>query len=308
MPLVGLGTWKISLDSTAETVYQSIKRGYRCLDCACDYGNEAEVGKGIKRAIDEGVVKREDLWITSKLWNTFHEKERVREGCEKTLKDLGLTYLDLYLVHFPISLKYVPIETRYPPEWFYDPSEKEPKCVGSNATIRETWEQMEALCQAGLAKNIGVANFNVVLLQDLFKYAKVPPNVLQVEHHPYLQQPVLFDIARGFGMAITAFSSFGAKSYWVFNEDLKKDQQLLDHPLVDAIAKKHSKTTAQVLLRFATQRDICVIPKSSNFERLSENLACCGFALDEKDMADLKGLECNRRFNDVGGFGYPIYS
>ena len=117
MPAIGLGLWKIPTDVCSDVVYNALKEGYRCLDSACDYGNEAEVGQGIKRAIDEGVVKREELWITSKLWNTYHRKEHVREACVRTLKDLKLEYLDLYLVHFPIALKFVPFEKRYPPGW-----------------------------------------------------------------------------------------------------------------------------------------------------------------------------------------------
>ena len=117
MPAVGLGLWKIPKDACDRVVYDAIQTGYRCLDSACDYGNEKEVGKGIKRAIDDGVVKRDQLWVTSKLWNTYHRKEHVKAACLKTLSDLGLEYLDLYLIHFPIALKFVPFEERYPPEW-----------------------------------------------------------------------------------------------------------------------------------------------------------------------------------------------
>ena len=105
MPQLGLGTWKAGPGVVAKCVEDALRAGYRHLDCACDYGNEDEVGKGIKAAIDAGVCKREDIFVTSKLWNTFHHKEHVRPACEKTLKDLGLDYVDLYLIHFPISLK-----------------------------------------------------------------------------------------------------------------------------------------------------------------------------------------------------------
>ena len=124
MPKVGLGLWKIGKDICADTTYAAIKAGYRCFDEAADYGNEKECGDGIKKAIDEGLVKREDLWITSKLWNTYHRKEHVKAACMKTLEDLQVKQLDLYLIHFPISLKFVPFEKRYPPEWFHDPEER----------------------------------------------------------------------------------------------------------------------------------------------------------------------------------------
>lgn len=134
MPCVGYGCWKVPKDVLPECAYQAIKAGYRLFDEACDYGNEKECGQGIKRAIDEGLVKREDLWITSKLWNTYHRKEHVKAACKKSLEDLGLEYLDLYLIHFPIPLKFVPFETRYPPEWSHDPNGENPKMEEDNVS------------------------------------------------------------------------------------------------------------------------------------------------------------------------------
>ena len=119
MPVVGLGCWKIEGKITGDTVYEAVKAGYRCIDEAADYGNEKQAGEGIARAIADGHVKREDLWVTSKLWNTYHRKEHVEAACRKSLTDLGLDYVDLYLVHFPISLKFVPFENMYPPEWVH---------------------------------------------------------------------------------------------------------------------------------------------------------------------------------------------
>lgn len=119
MPLVGFGTWKIPEESCAEIVYEAIKAGYQLIDCACDYGNEHKVGEGIKMAIAENQITREKLFVTSKLWNTFHRPEHVEAACRRSLSDLGLDYLDLYLIHFPISLKYVDPAERYPPEWLY---------------------------------------------------------------------------------------------------------------------------------------------------------------------------------------------
>ena len=122
MPQVGFGMWKVPAEDCSEITYQAIKAGYRCIDEACDYGNEEQCGQGIKKALDEGLVKREELWVTSKLWNTFHRKEHVKNACLRSMKDLGVEYLDLYLIHFPIALKYVAPETRYPPEWVHDPN------------------------------------------------------------------------------------------------------------------------------------------------------------------------------------------
>jgi len=116
IPEVGLGLWKIDKPKTAEVVCNAIEIGYRHLDSAADYGNEKEAGQGIADAIDKGLCSREELWVTSKLWNTYHQPQHVQAACEKTLSDMKLDYLDLYLIHFPISLKYVDIESRYPPE------------------------------------------------------------------------------------------------------------------------------------------------------------------------------------------------
>eukprot|EP00854_Cymbomonas_tetramitiformis_P014147 gene14147-16731_t len=138
MPVLGLGTWK--MQNPKQVVYQAIEAGWRHIDCACDYDNEIEVGAGMRKAIDAGVCKREDLWVTSKLWNTYHAKEHVKAACQKTLQDLGLDYLDLYLVHFPIALKYVPFEERYPPEWTYDPASANPKLEFADIPLHETWQ------------------------------------------------------------------------------------------------------------------------------------------------------------------------
>jgi diketogulonate reductase-like aldo/keto reductase len=174
MPQVGLGCWKIPNDVCADIVYNAIKVGYRCIDEAADYGNEKEAGQGIKRALDEGIVKREDLFVTSKLWQTFHKKEHVKMACKKTLEDLGLEYVDLYLIHFPIALKFVPIETRYPPGWKYD---EESGMVEDPTPLAETWAAMEELVAEGLVKHIGLSNMGVGLIRDVCSYAKVKPAV-----------------------------------------------------------------------------------------------------------------------------------
>jgi len=179
MPSIGLGCWKIPKDACAEANYQAIKAGYRCIDQACDYGNEKESGEGIQRAIADGLTTRKDLWITSKLWNTYHRKEHVKAACKRTLQDLQVEYLDLYLVHFPIALKFVPFEKRYPPEWVHDPEGKDPRMEeDERVPFRETWEAMEELVLEGLVKNIGVCNLGVAMLRDILQYCRVKPSVL----------------------------------------------------------------------------------------------------------------------------------
>jgi len=306
MPLVGLGTWKAEKNVTKKVVEFALKNGYTHLDCACDYGNEDEVGEGIKAAMDSG-IKREDIWVTSKLWNTYHAKKNVKAACEKTLKDLGLKYLDLYLIHFPIALKYVPIETRYPPEWAFDP--KDGKHVAEEGvTYRETWEAMEELVKEGLVKNIGVCNYNVSLLMDLDQYAKIKPAVLQIEHHPLLQQPRLLEFAKSKNIAVTGFSSFGPASYVSIFDWAKSVTPILEEKIITDIAAKVKKNAGQVILRWNIQRGVIVIPKSCNEDRLKSNLELFDFSIDEEDMKKIATLEKGTRFNDPGAFSvFPIY-
>ena len=147
-PAVGLGFWKIPKPAAPALVREAVHTGYRHLDCACDYGNEPQVGEGIATALRDGLCRREDLWVTSKLWNTYHEPKHVRAACERSLRDLRLDYLDLYLVHFPIALAFVPFDVRYPPEWFHDPKAAQPAMKPIKVPYADTWGAMEDLVRA----------------------------------------------------------------------------------------------------------------------------------------------------------------
>jgi D-xylose reductase len=262
-----------------------------------DYGNEKEAGEGVARAIKEGLVKREDLFLVSKLWNSFHEGDKVEPIARKQLADWGIEYFDLYIVHFPVALKYVPPEVRYPPGWTH--SEEDGDVQLSNASIQETWNAMEDLVHKGLAKSIGVSNFQGSLILDLLRYAKIRPATLQIEHHPYLVQPTLLQLAQSEGIAVTAYSSFGPQSFIELEWQKAKDTPVLfEHPTVVKIAKKHKRTPAQVLLRWATQRGLAVIPKSNNPERLQQNLEVTDFDLDKEDLDAITGLDRQLRFNN----------
>lgn len=301
MPAVGLGLWKIDPQSVAETVYEAIKRGYRHLDSAADYGNEKQVGEGIAQALADGLCAREDLWITSKLWNTYHRKEHVQAACERSLSDLGLDYFDLYLVHFPIALQYVDFDQRYPPEWIYDPNAENPCMALDSVPLNETWAAMEELVESKLARKIGICNYTAVLLHDLMSYARIKPAMLQIESHPYLTQEALIRTAQSYNIAVTAFSPLGALSY-VSLDMASSGDSVLTEPVVLATAERLGVTPAQVVLRWGIQRGTAIIPKTSRAERLSENIALSDFSLTDGDMEAISALNQNRRFNDPGVF------
>jgi D-xylose reductase len=313
MPAIGLGFWKVDGAMAPGLVDEAARAGYRHFDCASDYGNEAEVGAGLQKIERSGVVRREELWITSKLWNTNHAAEHVRPACERSLRDLKVDYLDLYLIHFPIALEYVSPDERYPAGWFYDPDAADPRMKSARVPIAETWQAMEELVAAGLAKNIGVSNFGTSLLRDLLSHAKIPPAVLQVEMHPYLAQEKLVRFCQQEKIGVTAFSPLGARSYVQIGMATEADSALNEQVVRDTAAR-HKKTPAQVVLRWAIQRGTAAIPKSTNPDRLRENLAIFDFELTTAEMAAIGALDCNRRFNDPGVFCenafntfFPIY-
>ncbi|KAG0172371.1 NAD(P)H-dependent D-xylose reductase (XR) [Apophysomyces sp. BC1034] len=296
MPMIGYGTWKLDPKDAPETIYNAIKVGYRLIDCASNYKNEGSVGKGIKMAIDTGIVKREELFITTKLWSTYHKKEHVRKALVKQLQDLGLDYVDMFLVHFPLPLKYVPIEEKYPPGW-YQPGEE--VITLDRAPMHECWAEMEKLVQAGLARNIGVSNFNVQLLMDMLTYAKIKPSLLQVELHPYLQQEHLVRWVQSQGIAVTAYSSFGPTSFVsTGSKRAKSVEPLFENPVVRDIAAKYNRPPSQVALRWSLERDVAVVPKSMNIDRMKMNLDSLNWKMDEEDVQAINQLDMGLRFND----------
>ena len=301
LPSIGFGFWKVDRPIAANICQTAISAGYRHLDCACDYGNEAEVGQGISAAITNNLCTREQLWVTSKLWNTYHATEHVRAACERSLQDLQLDYLDLYLIHFPIAQRFVPFETRYPPGWFFDPSSAQPRMEEVRVPISETWAAMESLVDAGLVKHIGICNFGTSLLRDLLSYARIRPAVLQIEAHPFLVQQKLLRFCGQENIAVTAFSPLGPASYYSLGMAVPSDS-LLDNSVIQCIALQYGKSAAQVLLRWGVQRGTSLIPKTVTPERMSENLNIFDFELTEEDMQAISSLDRGRRFNDPGVF------
>eukprot|EP00727_Mastigamoeba_balamuthi_P014457 m51a1_g9636 putative aldo-keto reductase family member b4 (aldose reductase) (313) ;mRNA; f:1152683-1153801 len=280
IPLVGFGTWLVSQAQAKPAVTTAIRTGYRHIDCAAVYENEREVGEAIKEAISNGTVRREDLWVTSKLWVTeLHEKD-VAAACRKTLGDLGLSYLDLYLIHFPAPIKKGVSSYPYRREDLDD------------VPIAETWRAMERLVDEGLVRSIGVANYSVAHLRDLLAVARIRPAVDQVEAHVLLQQPKLREFARHEGIHLTSYGTLGAPGSVI---RLNGYPNLLELPEVVSIAKRVRATPAQVLLRWALQSGFSVIPKSVTPSRIAENFHAIDVQLGEEDMAGLAKLNRNAR-------------
>jgi D-xylose reductase len=313
IPSIGFGLWKIANENCANVVYEAVKQGYRHFDSASDYGNENEVGMGLKRAMEDGLCTREELWITSKLWNTFHHPDHVPAALQRSLEDLQLDYLDLYLIHFPIALEFVPFEERYPPEWFFSPEEINPQMKLARVPLADTWKAMENLKIKEIVKNIGVCNYSTGLLHDLMNYCQTPPDLLQIESHPYLCQENLIRLAKQYGLKVTAFSPLGSLSY-VELELAEQNESILDQEIVRVISKRLGCSPAQTVLRWGIQRGNSVVAKSVNANRMAENLASSLIELTDEDMLAITNLDRGRRFNDPGNFCegafntfHPIY-
>jgi alcohol dehydrogenase (NADP+) len=278
MPALGLGTWCLPLEQTATTVRTALALGYRHIDTAASYGNGAQIGSALRRALAEGAVRREELWITSKLWNDAHEPQEVRPALERSLRDLGLDQLDLYLMHWPVAQRRgVGMPTAPSDQYGLD-----------QVPLAATWAAMEELVEAGLCRQIGVSNFSLAKLIALGHSAQIQPAVLQVERHPLLQQNDLLAHCQGAGIHLTAYAPLGAPGD-------NRSPLVLHQPEVEAIAAERQLTPAQVLLAWGIGCGTAVIPKTVQPQRLAENLAAAWHHLDDDLMARLAGLDQHQR-------------
>ncbi len=285
MPALGLGTWQSRPDAVYEAVKEALRIGYRHIDCAFIYGNETEVGRALEESFAAGVCRREELWITSKLWNNAHHPEHVRPALQNTLAALRLDYLDLYLMHWPVALR-AEVSLPAQPE-DYIPLEELP--------VATTWAAMEPLVEAGLCRHIGVSNFSVKKLAGLLEVAERKPEVNQVELHPYLPQNPLVDFCAAQGVHITAYSPLGSPGR---PAGLKAadEPRLLEDAVVASVAARREVSPAQVLIAWSLHRGLSVIPKSVNPGRIAQNLAAAEVELDAADLAALAGLDRGRRY------------
>jgi alcohol dehydrogenase (NADP+) len=287
MPLLGLGTWKAAPGEVGAAVREAIRLGYRHIDCASVYANEPEVGQAIGEAIAAAEVRREELWITSKLWCNAHGRANVEPALRRTLADLGLEWLDLYLVHWPVPIR--------PGVAF--PASGDDLLPPAAAPLADTWTGMEAVLELGLTRHIGVSNFSSRKLNGLLAHCRRKPEVNQVERHPLLQQPQLLADCAAAGVHVTAYSPLGSGDRPAALKGAD-EPVLLENPVIGAIAAEHGCSPAQVLIAWQLQGGLSTIPKSVSPERLRQNLAAAELQLTAADLERIAGLDQHRRLVD----------
>ena len=288
MPAIGLGTWKSDKGVVEDAVRTALNNGYRHVDCAATYGNEAEIGNAFNSVFSEAKIKREDVWITSKLWNDSHQKEHVISALKKTLQDLQVSYLDLYLIHWPVAFKH----------GVSFPSDDEDYLSLEEVPIIETWNELIKAREQGLVKHIGVSNFSEKKLNDLMSRTTENPELNQVELHPYLQQPDLVQFCKENGIHLTAYSPLGSGDR---SAQMKAENEpsLMEDPVINKIAEKHNVSPAQVLIKWAVTRGTAVIPKSTSKDHIISNLKSEELKLDEADLKEIANI--GREFRYVTG-------
>ncbi|KAF8677196.1 hypothetical protein HU200_046672 [Digitaria exilis] len=323
MPAVGLGVWRMEKPAIRSLIHSALRIGYRHLDCAgkppeprnptahpptvvisalvrtADYQNEAEVGDALAEAFQTGLVKREDLFVTTKLWNSDHG--HVIEACKDSLKKLQLDYLDLYLVHFPVATRHTGVGTTSSAL-----SDDGVLDIDTTISLETTWHAMEELVSMGLVRSIGISNYDIFLTRDCLAYAKIKPAVNQIETHPYFQRDSLVKFCQKHGICVTAHTPLGGSTA---NTEWFGSVSCLDDPVIKSLAEKYGKTPAQLVLRWGLQRNTVVIPKTSKVERLQENFEVFDFKISSEDMEKIKAIDRSYRTNQPAKFwGIDLYA
>ncbi|MET3127836.1 alcohol dehydrogenase (NADP+) [Arcicella rosea] len=285
IPMLGLGTWKSAKGEIYQTVRKAIEIGYRHFDCALIYGNEHEIGQAISDAINNKEVTRNELWITSKLWNNRHKKVDIQPTIEITLDSLKLEYLDLYLIHWPVALLN---SVNYPK----DGSEM---IDLKHIPLVETWQGMIALKENNLTKHIGVSNFSIKKINELINETGVCPEALQLELHPFLQQNKIVDFANANNIILTGFCPLGSSDRPI-NRITAGEPKLFENKSIIDIAQEKGNTPAQIMLAWAINRGTSVIPKSVNPQRLKENIEAADIELTPLEMEKINQLDQHYRY------------
>lgn len=275
IPLCGMGTWAI-FDSNF--YYEAIKSGIRMLDTGEYYNNEKFIGEGIAKAVKENIVKREEICIVTKIWPDNYSK--VEETLNKQLKDLQVEYVDVYLLHWPLRL--------------YDKEKKEFQKIPTY----KLWAEMESLVKKGLVKSIGVSNFNVQILIDIFTYCEIKPSVNEFELNPYFQRKGLVDFCKKFGIHMIAYGSL-VKSDYMEKYKQGGNFDFANEEIVKELMKKYGRSDVHIALNWAISQNISVIPKTTNLQRIPSNLESTSFRLSDEDLEKMRKLDANKRMCDL---------
>lgn len=289
MPALGFGTLLSDRSATRDATKAAVEAGFRHLDCAERYRNEEEVGAALEELFAAGTVQREDLFVTTKLWNNNHRPERVRAALQASLDKLGLDSVDLYLMHTPFA---------FAPGDDQDPRDASGNVVyDDGVTLEQTWAAMEALVDEGLTRAIGLSDIDVDGTRRIVASARIKPAVVEVESHPYHPQWELHDYCTSEGIVLLAFAPLGHAL----------QPRLLDDPLIVELARRFDSTPAQVLLAWGVQRDTAVLTSSVTPERIRENFGVN--ALPAEAVREISGrLRTRVRFNSVVDAGEPGFA
>jgi len=296
MQIIGLGTWQSTAEAVKAAVKEAVKVGYRHIDTAKVYFNEKAIGEALQIAFQSGKVKRSEMFITTKLHVQYLHKEDVIPQLREQLKALQLDYVDLYLIHAPGGVKKSDNGHPFPME--------NGKVLVDVVDHMETWREMEEAHKLGLAKHIGISNYGATQIQQLYDHASVKPHCLQCQLHAYLPQHELYQLCNRLSITMISYGSIGGGPKSATSE-FKWDVPppvLSQDPIVVKIAERYNKSPAQILLRWVTQRGICVIPKSSNEKRLKENFDILDFDLNDRDFETLSNLPTRQRLYNMAIF------